>query len=655
MKNKRLLKSLDFIDEKYIKEAEPKMKASKNFSGKMLMRVACFAIVVALSLYLFIPFSTKGPNLTAYRDSEYFPLIETIADYRYRPNPYKNNFQKLAATAILLGGFMTKDEDWSGGDNIDMSPGAPEATPDGSNGTGSVGNGSYVETTDNQVAGVIEADIMKATDKYIFRLGRGSLKVYSINKEESERVAEFGIPKVSDESVGNKYANNGEMYLSSDGNTLTIIKRYNTNDYKSKVGIISLDVSDIQNIKVKNEVSIDGSYSSSRMVDGKLLLISEYFFNEGNVDYDKPETYVPTVTRNGVSECIKFEDIIYPDKIGNTRYSVVSLLDEDTLDVLGANALLNFNDTIYVSENNVYVARQYIDETTLSAERHSYYFMTKSDIAVLDYSGEALENKGIITVEGSIKDQYSMDEKDGYLRVVTSTRDYGYSPDKEENEYISSIIGEKLESASLTVFKLEGCEKIAEVKDFAPNGEEAVSVRFDGDNAYVCTAVVVTFTDPVYFFDLSDYENITYTDTGVIDGFSSSLIQLGDGFLLGIGEEDWSTGKVEVYEQIDGKVESVDKYFFKGEYSTEYKSYLVNREKDMFGFGITFLYNEETRNYENVYVLLAFNGYELVEVVKVTIDFGDASRLRAIVVEDYLYITDDTQLKVFAINNQAEE
>ena len=53
-----------------------------------------------------------------------------------------------------------------------------------------------------------------------------------------------------------------------------------------------------------------------------------------------------------------------------------------------------------------------------------------------------------------------------------------------------------------------------------------------------------------------------------------------------------------------------------------------------------------------MYVLLAFNGYELVEVVKVTIDFGDASRLRAILVEDYLYITDDTQIKVVSLINE---
>ena len=648
MKNKRLLQSLNFIDEKYIKEAEPKMKASSISPMKVFGRVACFVLVIALSLYLFIPFSKDGPNLTAYRDSEYFPLIETIADYRYKPSPYKNYFQYYSSNIVGMLGLLAKgdaNEDFDG--NMGS---APDASAPEDSGIG--GNGSYVEVTDNQVAGVVEADIIKRTDKYIFRLGEGTLRVYSIDKEDSRLVAKINIPNMSDENNSYKYNTNTEMYLSSDGNTITVIKRYNNADYNSKVGIISLDVSNIEDIKVKGEVSIDGSYSSSRMVDGKLLLISEYYFNSSKVEYDKPETYVPTVTKNGVESCIKFKDIIFPEKIGNTRYSVVALLDEDSLDVLGASALLNFNGAIYVSENNVYVARQYSETVDLSEESHGYYSIRKSDIAVLNYSGEALVNKGILTVDGSIKDQYSMDEKDGHLRVVTTTNDYGYSPDIDEKEYIASIIGEKNESVSLTVFKLDGCEKIAEVKDFAPEGEEAVSVRFDGDKAYVCTAVIITFTDPVYFFDLSDYTNITYTDTGVIEGFSTSLIQLGDGFLLGIGEENSMYSKVEVYEERDGDVVSVYKYFFEGEYSTEYKSYLVNRDKDLFGFGVQHFYDEEANKTEHVYILLAFNGFELVEVAKVRMDSYDASRYRAVLIEDYLYITDDTQIKVVSLINE---
>lgn len=637
MKNKRLLTSLSFIDEKYVKEAEPKMKASSS-PLKILGRVACFALVIALSLYLFIPLKNDEPDLTAYQQSEYFPLIETISDYRYTPNPYKNNFQYLTAVIStigsgLFGGLLNGDV------AVDYDASAPES------------DGGYVETTDNQVAGVIEADLLKRTDTHIFRIGVGVLTVYTIDKEATTAVASFDLPAFEDEYNSRGY--NTEMYLSGDGKTVTVIKKYNDRSYKSKIGVMSIDVSDLANIKATKMISVDGSYNSSRMVDGKLLLITEYSVSAKQIEYDKPETYVPKITDNGVTECIKFKDIIYPEKLTNMRYSVVALMSEGSLELLGANALLNFYNDIYVSENNVYVTREYEDQITISEENSSYVVMDKSDIVVLGYTGDSLENKGILTVEGFIKDQYSMDEKDGYLRVVTSTNDYCFG-ENEENADVDILIGDKRESASLTVFKLEGLEKIAEVKDFAPEGEEAVSVRFDGDTAYVCTAVVVTFSDPVYFFDLSDYANITYTDTGEIEGFSSSLIQLGDGFLLGIGEEDSQYGKVEVYEELDGKVESVDKYLFDGVYSTDYKSYYVNRENNLFGFGIDYLYDKETGKTYDTYVLLAFDGYELVEVVSVRIKFGTPDRVRAFVDDGYLYITDDTKIEVVPIEASIE-
>ena len=193
---------------------------------------------------------------------------------------------------------------------------------------------------------------------------------------------------------------------------------------------------------------------------------------------------------------------------------------------------------------------------------------------------------------------------------------------------------------------------IAEVRDFAPENEEAMSVRFNGETAYVCTAEVVTITDPVYSFNLSDYSNITYIDTGKIDGFSTSLIQLGDGFLLGIGQEDRTNNKVEVYEEADGKVVSVDKYIFNGTYSTDYKSYFIDRESDLFGFAIEHRTGEGIETYENVYVLLAFNGYELVEVYEITLDKVnmDPSRVRVFMVDDYLYFTNDTEMQVYNTN-----
>lgn len=646
MNDSRLLESLNFIDDKYIKEAEPKMKTSTFPLKKIIGCVACFAIVIALSLYMFLPFRTT-PDVSDYKNSEYYPLIATIANYRYKPSRYKNNFELLlgSLSQMPVGGSLSKDSAMGGSNNL-------SAAPDMAPGNSEIANGGYVEVTDNQVDGVIEADIIKRTRTHVFRLGKGgSLRIYSIDKENTDEVAEFTISSFEDEKSSNFY--NWELYLSNDGNTLTLIKQYNDTNYKSKVGIVSIDVTNPEDVKISNQVSIDGLYNSSRMVDGKLLLISEYAVSASNIDYTKPETYVPTVTKNGVKDCVKFQDIVYPEKLTNLRYSMVALMDEETLELLGASALLCFNGEIYVSNENVYITRGYTISENVAIDDTEYYNVQTTDIAVLRYAGDTLENKGIITVEGAVKDQYSMDEYDGHFRVVTSTSKVKVkeSSNGNSNDSTSSIaMSDRKTNASLTVFNLESLTKVAEVRDFAPDGEEAASVRFDGNKAYVCTAVVVTFTDPVYYFDLSDYSNITYTDTGVIDGFSSSLIQLGDGYLLGIGEENRTYSKVEVYEEVNDQVVSIDKYLFDGTYSTNYKSYFIDRETDMFGFAVDhLLYPDENRWYDT-YILLTFNGNEIIEVVKVKMDFANAGRVRAFIDDGYLYITDDTKIKVVSLD-----
>ena len=644
-KTERLLLAIGQIDEKYVKESEGKMKRLSIVKTAIVL----FALV-ALSLYMFLPFAPVTSDLTAYSGSDYFPLIENIEDYRLglmQPR-YKNNFEYMMATLDSMGNLM------GGAANGDMAPGAPEM--------GGSSNGSYVESTDNQVEGVIESDLFKMTDKYIFRLGTGYttveyenekgthtetvgaiiLRVYSIAKEDSELVAEYAIPHFENEYF--KSYLDGEMYLSPDGNTVTVIKDYTHKEInKGKVGIISIDVSDINNINTKAMVSIDGSLNTSRMVDGKLLLVSEFFFNRNQVDYNDPSTFVPSIDSGNGPAPMEFEDIIYPDTVSNTRYSVVALLDAENLALLGANALLNFTNEVYVSENHVYITREYTDRTdeTDGVVNSS----NKTDIALLNYSGERLENKGVITVRGYAEDQYSFDEKDGYLRVVTSTRD---SVSITNSSAASNTVKENV---SLYIFSLADNSLAYSLEDFAIEGEEATAVRFRGDMVYVCTAVVVKFTDPVYFIDLSDYESISSADTGVIDGYSDHLIDLGDGFLLGIGRENWSASKVEVYEQVDGQVVSVDKFLFDGEYSTDYKSYLVNRDKDMFGFGVNYYYEEigDSKNeyvyYSNAYVLVQFNGYELAPLI-IELEGGDAYVTRAAYIDGYLYITTDTQFLV---------
>ena len=618
--------------------------------NRIIAVAVSLALVVALSLYLFIPFRDAVSDLSDYESSAYYPLIETIDGYYLslrNQTSYKNYFDYYTDQ---LGGLFApmKDATGSAPPPMDNMAGAPEMMPDG-------GTGEYVENTDNQVEGVIESDLMKMTDKYIFRLGyridKGEngkyssvitvLRVYSIDKEGTALVSEIDIPTFEDENYRYSVYTNHEMYLSTDADTITILKQYRSDVDNIRLGVIALDVTDVTSITERSKVSIDGSLNTSRLVDGRLVLITDYSVAKSRVDYDLPETFVPTVDSGEGREAIGMDDVIYPEEISSTQYTVVTMMDSENLEIFGTKALLNFTSDVYVSKNHLFLSREYTEKN----ENESY---RKSDIAVLDYTGEELVDRGIITARGWTEDQYSFDEKDGYLRVVTSTLDT--KEWKDEGGYTRRNVSN---SASLYIFDLKDNSLAYKVEDFAPQGESVSAVRFDGDSCYVCTAVVVNFTDPVFFFDLSDYEHITYTDTGIIDGYSDSLINYGEGQLLGIGREDWQYAKVEVYEEIGDQVMGVYKFKFDGTYSTNYKSYLVNREENLFGFGVSYYneYNEDTKVYKtyNCYILISFDDTEMT-VQKFKIDALQPEYTRAAYIDGYLYITTPLEIVVEKIN-----
>ena len=191
----------------------------------------------------------------------------------------------------------------------------------------------------------------------------------------------------------------------------------------------------------------------------------------------------------------------------------------------------------------------------------------------------------------------------------------------------------------LYCYDLDTLEVAAKVTDFAPVGESVKSARFYGNTAYVCTAKVNfnIITDPVFAFDLSDLNNITYTDTGTIPGYSLSLNKFTDNTLLGIGYGDdrW-TLKIELYKQTDSNVQSVAKYEEEPvEFSSEFKAHLIDAKNGIIGLGITSMHGD-TR-----YAVFRYNGSELTEIASAEMYSGIVNCMRATVIDGYVYIFAD--------------
>ena len=228
---------------------------------------------------------------------------------------------------------------------------------------------------------------------------------------------------------------------------------------------------------------------------------------------------------------------------------------------------------------------------------------------------------GSVSVAGTIKNQYSLDEYENILRVATTT---------------GTIQGS---NASLYCIDLSTWKTVAAVENFAPYGETVRSVRFDKNKAYVCTAVELT--DPVFSFDLTDLDHIVVKDTGTISGYSTSLVNFG-AYLLGIGIGSSSdTLKIELYEESGDEVSSVAVYEVPGcsFLPSDYKSYYINREDMQLGIAFAVYDTNGTEMYPENYVLLQFDGYGFAELIHVALN-GVNDNVRAFAKDGYFYIFD---------------
>ena len=648
MKKKNWYRGLSLADDKYITEAHPdNVIKSKNHRAliSFVAACACLALIIG-NLWLFVPFNNTPPDVSRYSNSEYYGLIQKLNALTFEQPKYKNNAEKLWAglknISLNLGGWV-KDE--AAGE----AP-IPESDPnEGFLG----GEDSYQEITDNQVQGIIEADRIKRSNTHIYYLDEDVLRIYSIDKENT---AEIGNYTIYEEGKG-PYMDQWEFYLSSDCKTVTVITQYYSKGEdisRRYVNLISLDVSDPTNIVKKDEFNITGEYMSSRMVDGSILLLTEFVINKRELDFNDETTFLPQIDEGNGPYSIPAGGIVSPDNLSNTRYTVVMKLDENTLDLKGTAAYLSYSEDVYVSEDHVFLTHVFADKKENEDGTITRNSMT--EISCLTYGGDTFERKGNVTVRGYVKDQWSMDEYQGILRVFTTTNATTIQEQYYDNGIVSSNILQTAtgqSNASLYCVDLSTFEIVASVIDFAPPREEIQSVRFDKETAYVCTSIELS--DPVFFFDLSDLNNITYKDTGTIEGFSTSLINIGNGYLLGIGRGDtWREFKVEIYEETEDGVRSVCAYELENaEYSTEYKSYYVDRKNQFVGVGVidNSYYNTDKHSDEaRRYILLHFDGYELVELVNVPL-FGDPANMRGVYIDGYMYMFGFNNFKVEKIAN----
>lgn len=485
-----------------------------------------------------------------------------------------------------------------------------------------------VSFTDTNVRteGVGEADIVKTDGKYIYEYEKNTehLLIYKVSDGKIEKAGSINV--LSNDVTGT------EMYIQ--GDKLIFMGYKGTNyygDFSGETVITIYDISDREKPELDKSIVQDGYYESSRLVNGILYTFTKKVFSHDDMKKKDYETYIPEVD----GELVEDRNILVRDYMYGVTYVVISSIDVAKSKVIDSMAALAGNDTLYVSSQNIYLIDRYYDWTR-------YNYGEDSKIVRISYDDGKLQYENDGDFSGYLNDDYSIDEYDGYVRLVTTYREGGTTYN------------------GLFIMDLD-LKKVSVIKKLAEN-ELIRSARFMGKTGYF-----VTFrnTDPLFAVDLSNPEEPEILDYLKIPGFSAYLHPYGDGQLLGIGYDADEYGgiqsiKLSMFDISDPTdVKEEDKMVLP-EYITasvlnDRNAFMFNGEDGTFGFSAqpsyNQMYDEDTENYirsmSSSYLVFDYDekgGFEKLMSQQLLSSemYGssDDSDVRGIVIGDYLYLVE---------------
>lgn len=383
--------------------------------------------------------------------------------------------------------------------------------------------------TNIQVENVDESDIVKTNGKYIFYVLTSKVVIVDIqDKSKMKQVAEISyldgdfnpsqlyIYKDKLVVIGNEKSYSSSKDIVKE----TFNKVFKKGIYKQMAVAIIYDISNIENPKEIRNVKIEGNYMSSRMIDGNIYFVTNKSINAYNV-YDKDikeldeNQFKPSYVDTAVStqeKMIDYNRIYYFDNIEQINYLTLGGFSLNNNDEVDIETFLGAGENIYCSEKNMYVIKSknvYDADTRMSFGKDTKIIKFALNNGQIDYKAEA-------TIDGGINNQFSIDEKDGNLRIAT-TIGKTYNMDNSTSNTLY-ILDEKLQE----IGKLE---KIAK-------GEKIYSVRYVGNKAYVVTFKEI---DPLFVIDLSNPRNPTILGELKIPGYSTYLHPYDENHIIGFG------------------------------------------------------------------------------------------------------------------------
>lgn len=513
--------------------------------------------------------------------------------------------------------------------------------------------------TNNQVEGVQEADIIKTDGEYIYAAVDGDVYLLRENGGNPEILSKIE-KKAGTELDEKDGAHEAEEYVNNIYVTETrlVLMKY-TVDYSTYEDAVAedvaiagcyvgqgtytaavYDIADRSHPVLLNELGQSGTLISSRMVGDILYLVYSYYV-PGEIDETDPSTYVPALYLGDAKTEVAADDIMLLGEPGAAQYLTVSSIDVGSpAEFLDTQSILGCGSDIYCNSETLVVALTTMEETNdVSKDKTELFRFSLKDGAV------TMESQG--SVPGYVLNQFSMDEYNGYFRIVTTENVTHYF-----NE--GGIASAEQEKTRNHLFVLdESMNIVGSIEDLA-RGESIYSARFMGDTGYFVTYRQV---DPLFTVDLSTPSEPKILSELKVPGFSNYLHPFGDGLLLGFGQNsDEESGEIQglklsMFDTSDPAAvaekhsELLGKKYMWSNAIGNHKAILVDSEKNLIGFPA-----------ENEYMLYSYSpesGFQKIAQLTLEADGpGDMDYdLRGFYVDDVFYLYSPSGLAAFSMED----
>lgn len=501
--------------------------------------------------------------------------------------------------------------------------------------------------TNVQVDGVDEADVVKTDGRYIYSVDDEEILISNPNDGKPLFVTSIDTGY----TISDMYIHENQLVAIADG--IDISEKTATDDSAKRIksygtSVLVYDISDINSPKEISKLAQSGDCISTRKIGNVLYLSTSYSVdNFSAVKKEEPQTYCPYYSTPDEVRCIAADDITICDNVSSVDYVTVASIDLDRPQkFINMCSVLGGGEEIYASLKNIYISSyQRID--------NSY----KTQIMRFSINGTEIKQNGSLTVDGSILDQFSMDEHNGYFRVVT---------EKPNEQFYDGSVAINMNDKTTALYVFDSnLEQVGKTGDLA-KGESVKSVRFDGDIAYF-----VTFrqTDPLFTVDLSNPQKPEILSELKIPGFSEYLHVMSEDLLLGFGRDaDENTGifeslKLSMFDTSD-KTDVTEKatmlFATENEYSeAEYNHKAVYVDEENYIIGIPYWSYD---NIESIYYSLfkydtANDEFILLKTIEEQFDDGKyfeyGNFIRGIRINDSFYVV--TTDAIYAYDYQSFE